>query len=157
MRGRLLFVFLAVTACLAGSRDEKDDRPDKYERWAKRLDEQFWPFPLDEYQIVTNQVSVVRGLGGRWITVRYTLKDNQQITRDAMVERITKALTYYGWKRAEKPTVRYVLSKIYETDQSDLHFQREPFTDHDVAFSYQEHIHISKDAKVLVLYCEAAW
>lgn len=136
--------------------DEKQ-REIKYERWSKGIDEQFWPFSLDEYQLQEKDSDIVYSLGGRWITVRYLLREGYSITRDEMVQRIIRSLKFYEWERTDLPEGKYVLSKIYEKAKDDLHFTRGSFTSNDVVLHYKTTIHISDDAKVLVLYCDAGW
>ncbi len=74
-----------------------------------------------------------------------------------MVQRIIRSFEFYGWKRADLPERKYVLSAIYETAKDDLRFTRGPFTSNDDVLRYNVTIHISDDASVLVLYCEAGW
>ncbi len=53
-----------------------------YEKWTKELGGQFWPFSVKEYEFQEDEFDVVRGLGGRWITVRYLLREDHVITRE---------------------------------------------------------------------------
>ena len=134
---------------------DENTRDSLYERWSKRLDEQFWPYSLEEYQLQKNEAHGLGGLGGKWITVRYLLREGHPITREEMVQRITRSLEFYGWRQEALPDVKYVLSKIYETSKDDLHFMRGSFSSEVVHYAIT--IHISDDASVLVLYCEAGW
>lgn len=136
---------------------DENEREIKYEQWSKVIGEQFWPFSLKEYQLQEKEADVVRGSGGRWITVRYLLRDGCNIPKAEMAQRIIQAFEYYGWKQADLPEGKYVLSAIYETAKDDLHFIRGPFTSNDVVLHYKITIHISDNSQVLVLYCEAAW
>ena len=137
---------------------DENARESLYERWSKRLDEQFWPYSLEEYEYAQQDsgFDVVYGLGGRWITARYLLREGHHITREEMVQRITQSLEFYGWKQEDLPDRKYVLSKIYETAKDDLYFTRGKFSSEGVVH-YSITIHISDDAGVLVLYCEAGW
>ncbi len=135
---------------------DENTRESLYEKWSKRLDEQFWPYSLEEYECQIKEADVVYGLGGRWITARSLLREGHHITREEMVQRITQSLEFYGWKQEKLPEIKYVLSKIYETSKDDLHFTRGKFSSENVSH-YSITIHISDDASVLVRYCEAGW
>lgn len=135
---------------------DENARESLYERWSKRLDEQFWPFSLEEYEEQGSETDVVYGLGGRWITLRHLLREGCHVTREEMVQRITQSLEFYEWKQADLPKRNFVISKIYETSRDDLHFTRGKFALESV-MHYAITIHISDDASVLVLYCEAGW
>ncbi len=141
---------------------DENKREIMYERWSKELGGQFWPFSLKEYELQEKEASIVRGLGGRWITVRYLLREGYNITREEMVQRIIRSFEFYEWKRTDLPERKYVLSAIYEISKSDdLRFTRGPFTSNEkyekAHYFYNITIHISDDASVLVLYCEAGW
>jgi hypothetical protein len=129
----------------------------KYEKWSNAIDEQFWPFSLQEYEFQKEEANVVYGLGGRWISVRYLLREGNDITREEIRQRIIRSFEFYEWKRTDLPKVKYVLSTIYETSEDDLCFTRNSFTSNDTTDYYKITIYISDDASVLVLYCEAAW
>ena len=136
---------------------DENKRETMYERWSKEFGGQFWPFSLKEYELQEKEADVVSSLGGRWLTVRYLLRDGYNITREEMAQRIFRSFEFYGWKRTDLPERKYVLSAIYETAKDDLHFTRGPFTSNDDVLFYGITIHISDDASVLVLYCEAGW
>ena len=123
--------------------------------YPKAIGPQFWRYDLSEYESVEHDV--VYGLGGRWISVRYKRKAEATVTRDEMVSAIWSALQEDGWSSKPLPTVKYVLSKIWETSPSDLCFGRAARAAEPKHWFFNQVIHISQDGKTLCVYAEVGW
>ena len=115
---------------------------------------QFWLYDLSEYDEVEHDVRY--GLGGRWISIRKRQKPGCSVTRDQLVERISKPLLAAGWTRATPPR-RYVLSKMWETAAGDLYFRRPALKGEPHYLFFNQAVHISEDASIVCLYAEAGW
>ena len=118
----------------------------------------FLKYDLAEYEVTERDV--VRGLGGRLISLRYELKEGAGITREEMADRVVAALTAAGWDRKEGPArPKPVLGKMWPPGGKDLHmhFARGPRDDEPDHYFFAQTIHISDDASVLCAYCEAGW
>ncbi|MBM4038482.1 MAG: hypothetical protein FJ290_08205 [Planctomycetes bacterium] len=115
---------------------------------------QFWLYGLPEYEEADHDV--LYGLGGRWISIRLRRKPGSSVTRDQLVERISKPLLAAGWSRATPPK-KYVLSKMWETAADDLYFSRSAAKGEPSYLFFNQAIYISKDASIVCLYAEAGW
>ena len=116
---------------------------------------QFWLYDTTGYEIVDHDV--VSGFGGRWISVRYKAQEPGIETREAKISEIMNAFLSDDWKEAPLPKREYVLSKIYETSQSDLYFTRESREGEEENWVFRTAIHVSDDAQVICQYCEVGW
>lgn len=135
---------------------DESTRVSLYEKWSKEIGGQFWPFSLEEYEFQKEEFDVVYGLGGRWITARFLLQEGHPITKEEMIQRITQSLEFYEWKQEDLSEGKLFLTARHENSKNDLYFERGPFSSEGVS-QYTITIHISEDAGVLVLYCEAGW
>ena len=115
----------------------------------------FAPYELPEYEM--DQRDVVSGLGGRWMTIRYTLKSGRTADRDEIRNRAVEALEKAGWKKGTLPSLNYVLSKIFETASDDLYYTHPAHADDPPHWFYNQAVHVSRDAKVVVCYYQVGW
>ncbi len=141
-------ISLVLTLCvgLMGGCD-KNPRPGM-------IGPQFWKYDLSEYKPIDQ--NVLSGMGGRWISMRYELKDGQTIPRDQIISRITQALEADGWNKEPLPE-RYVLSTIWETSPQDLCFTRRAREPEPEYWFFSQVIHVSQDGRILCIYYEVGW
>ena len=151
----LLFVVPGVMAILLAIILSTCHSPHKELQSRKSIGPQFYAYELPEYEIAEHDV--MYGLGGRWITVRNTLKEGIKIDPKEIRNRISKALEGAGWEAKTLPTRKYVLSKIIETSPNDLYYSHGAFPGDPPHWFYSQAIHISADGGVVVLYCEVGW
>lgn len=119
------------------------------------LGERFRKYELPEYELVDHDV--LYGLGGRWISLRYKLKDGAEAEKESIRQRIADALARNGWQPKTLPSGKYVPSELYETSSTDLYYSRGPFEgDRDHVF-YNQAVYISASARVVCCYYEAGW
>ncbi|MBN1818029.1 MAG: hypothetical protein JW828_11775 [Sedimentisphaerales bacterium] len=116
---------------------------------------QFWKYDLSEYERVDQDV--FSGLGGRWISVRYRLKEGRAVSRDQMISRITQALETDGWKREPLPNRQYAFPTIWETSPQDLYFTRKARETEPEHWFFSQVIHVGSDGQILCAYCEVGW
>ena len=116
---------------------------------------EFAPYELPEYEV--DQRDSVSGLGGRWMTLRYTLKSGRTADRNEIRNRAVEALEKTGWKKGTLPSLNYVLSKIFETASDDLCYTHPARANDPPHWFYSQAVHVSRDAKVVVCYYEVGW
>lgn len=73
------------------------------------------------------------------------------------MSRVTTALQTDGWKAAPLPKGNYVLSKIWETSEKDLHFTRSAKPDEPAHWSFAQTVFVSEKADTVAIYCEVGW
>ena len=113
------------------------------------------PYDLSEYKVASRDF--LPGPGGRWFTVRYLLRDGETASREDIRRRIVASLEASGWRPGTADTTRYVLTKVYETAADDLRYERSAQPgDRDNVF-YNQYVHISDDASIIVGYYEIGW
>lgn len=150
---------LAVTVCvtwvlLMGGCGDQDNSSEPTKK-ARTIGPQFYAYQLPEYE--TSEHDIMHGPGGRWLTIRKTLKEGIKVDPGEIRDRISKALEDAGWEAKRLPTQKYVLSKIFETSPEDLYYSHDAFPGDPPQWFYNQAIHIGADGEVIVLYCEAGW
>jgi hypothetical protein len=146
-------VAIAIAIVVTGCGPNNRSNPTSAE--PKQIGPQFWKYKLTEYSIVENDV--VRGPGGRWISVRYQLLPNETMTREQIVARITSALQSDGWKNEALPAGKYVLSKQWETSSEDLRFTRRAKPGEPDHWFFAQTVSVAEDAGTIAVYCEVGW
>jgi hypothetical protein len=165
----LMLLLLVLTGCGEQCRDTERSAPRQAQSRARTgsapgqrgepapesIGPQFWVYDLSEYE--QTEHDVLAGLGGRWISVRYTRKPGFSVTRQQLISRIAAALEADGWTREAPPSHKYVLSRIWETASDDLHFRRPARDKEPEYWFFNQTIHVSEDASVVCLYAEVGW
>ena len=146
-----LLVAAMALGCSDGDRNQLQLPPQKLQAQLRL----FQPYALDEYTLVEHDF--LPGLGGRWLTVRYRLKVGYFVDRSAIRLRIVVALAQDGWSPAPPPGRDYVLTKIFETAENDLYFSHPARQGDREHVFYNQAVHVSQDASVLVGYYEVGW
>jgi hypothetical protein len=150
-----MIVPIALLLAAIGCERPKTPGAPTHPAYPKAIGPQFWQYDLSEYERV--DLDVVHGLGGRWISVRYKRKAEATVTRYEMVTAIRNALQEDGWSSEPLPSVKYVLSKVWETSPSDLCFGRAARGGEPENWFFTQVIHISRDGRILCVYAEVGW
>jgi hypothetical protein len=111
--------------------------------------------PLPEYDLLDGDT--VRGLGGRWISLRYVVIPGTELpTKLELEKRFRDAMAEDGWREAPAPC-KIGFSKVWGQSDDDLQFHREPRGDELEHSFYNLRVHIGEKARSVFLYCEVGW
>ena len=103
---------------------------------------------LPEYRQVRRET--LHGLHGVQLTSWYEADPNAVVDKDDIRSRIMNALSEDGWQPISLPEDQNSISNKYEIGPDDLYYSLKPSTNDDNP--YVQRIHISEDAKTIVLY-----
>ncbi|GEM_PF-2670180 len=73
------------------------------------------------------------------------------------MDRFRSSMKADGWQSKPTPPQKYVLSKIFETGEDDLYFSRGPRSQEPEHWFFNMAVHVSKDARIVCVYCEVGW
>jgi hypothetical protein len=115
----------------------------------------FAVFELPEFE--QDNISVVRGLGGYWVSARFiSTTGAQNLARQDLLDLVTSAYTNLGWATLQTPS-HNVASEKWESSKDDISFSFSTnFNDGRNAF-YNCSVHVSTNADVVCIYTGIGW